>query len=137
MDKKELSETRRCLEKTQLQMAQLLGVSVKAIQSFEQGWRKIPIHIERQSFFLLALKESRLHKARPCWLIKNCPLETRQNCPAWEFRAGQMCWLINGTTCQGKLQKSWPRKMAMCKKCKVLQSALSSGFTRARRFQAR
>jgi DNA-binding XRE family transcriptional regulator len=125
MDKKEFSEIRHRLEKTQLQMSQLLGVSIKAIQSFEQGWRKIPVHTERQSLLLLALKGSRLQKARPCWSLKNCPKETRRNCPAWEFKAGQMCWLINGTICKGKLQKSWPRKMEMCKKCEVLQSAYS------------
>ena len=125
MDKKEFSGIRHRLEKTQLQMAQLMGVSLKAIQSFEQGWRKIPIHAERQSLLLLALKGSRLQKARPCWLIKKCPRETRQSCPAWEFKAGQICWLINGTICKGKLQKSWHQKMEMCKKCDVLKSAYS------------
>ena len=58
MEKKQFSEIRRHLGKTQLQMAQLLGISLKAIQSFEQGWRNIPVHIERQVLFLLASKKS-------------------------------------------------------------------------------
>jgi DNA-binding XRE family transcriptional regulator len=122
MTKKELSQIRYHLGKTQLQMAQLLGVSLKAIQSFEQGWRKIPISAERQSLLLFALKESRIHRNQPCWKIKKCPEETRQNCPAWEFNAGHMCWLINGTICHGKVQKNWPKKMDLCKKCEVFQS---------------
>jgi DNA-binding transcriptional regulator YiaG len=52
MEKKQFSEIRRHLGKTQLQMAQLLGISLKAIQSFEQGWRNIPGHIERQVLLL-------------------------------------------------------------------------------------
>jgi DNA-binding XRE family transcriptional regulator len=127
MDKREFSDIRRRLGKTQLQMAHLIGISLKAIQSFEQGWRKIPVHTERQSLLLLSLKDSRIQKAKPCWSIKKCPRETRRSCPAWELRAGQMCWLINGTMCAGKLQKSWPHKMEMCRKCAVLQWADSRG----------
>lgn len=126
MNKKEFSQIRRYFGKTQMQIAQLLGISLKAIQSFEQGWRKIPVHTERQLLLLLALKNTGIGKNKPCWLIKKCDMETRKDCPAWEFNGGQMCWLINGTICQGKIQKSWSGKMEMCKKCKVFQSALSS-----------
>ena len=69
MGKKEFSTARQYLGKTQSQMAQLLGVSLKAIQSFEQGWRNIPVHIERQVLFLLALKTPP-KKVRPCWVIR-------------------------------------------------------------------
>ncbi|MFH0813428.1 MAG: hypothetical protein V2A69_11415 [Pseudomonadota bacterium] len=47
MDKQEFSHIRHQLGKSQKQTAQLLGISLKAVQSFEQGWRNIPIHIER------------------------------------------------------------------------------------------
>jgi DNA-binding XRE family transcriptional regulator len=62
VEKKEFSTARQYLGKTQSQTAQLLGISLKAIQSFEQGWRNIPVHIERQVLFLLA--SSRLRKNR-------------------------------------------------------------------------
>lgn len=73
MNKKEFSRIRSHLGKTQKQMAQLLGISNKAIQSFEQGWRAIPVHIERQSLLLLALKESRVNGNPHCWTVKKCP----------------------------------------------------------------
>ncbi len=41
MDIKEFNKLRKKLNKTQQQMAQLLDVSVKAVQSYEQG---IPIN---------------------------------------------------------------------------------------------
>lgn len=51
MDKKEFAQVRKKIGKTQKQLAALLGVSLKAIHSYEQGWRSIPSHIERQVFF--------------------------------------------------------------------------------------
>jgi DNA-binding XRE family transcriptional regulator len=80
MKKKQLAEIRRHLEKTQSQMAQMLGVSTKAIQSFEQGWRNIPVHVERQVLLILALKSRAAKKNKPCWLTRQCPAEDRQNC---------------------------------------------------------
>jgi len=122
MDKKEFSRIRQQLAKTQKQMAQLLGTSPKAIQSFEQGWRNIPVHVERQVLFLMALKCAQGKKSPPCWVVKGCSEETRQLCPAWEFQAGQLCWFINGTICRGRVQESWQKKMELCRGCTVYLS---------------
>lgn len=119
MDSKEFQAFRRKLEKTQKQMSQLLGTSLKAVQSFEQGWRKVPAHVERQLLFLQALKKGPREQARPCWEIRGCPSQTRQTCPAWEFGVGDLCWFINGTICYGKAQENWGRKMKVCRKCQV------------------
>ena len=132
MGKKEFSTARQYLGKTQSQMAQLLGVSLKAIQSFEQGWRNIPVHIERQALFLLASKKSPPQKERPCWVIRKCLMEIRQNCPAWEFQVGNLCWFINGTICQGRTQESWQKKMKICRQCKVFQTMVPSLKTELR-----
>jgi len=122
MRKKEFSKIRYHLGKTQSQMARLLGTSLKAIQSFEQGWRNIPVHTERQALFLLVLKKSPHKKNRACWVIRKCPVETRQNCPAWELQAGNLCWFINGTICQGQVQETWQKKMKICRQCRVFQT---------------
>ena len=126
MDKKEFSNIRRHLGKTQSKMAQLLGTSLKAMQSFEQGWRKVPVYIERQVLFLLAMKRDGNKKRRPCWVTEKCPKATRQKCPAWEFQSGYFCWFINGTICHGQVQANWRDKMKMCRKCEVLRSILST-----------
>ncbi len=124
MRKNEFSAFRHYLEKSQTQLARLLGISSKAVQSFEQGWRNIPVHTERQLLLLAALKHSHGQKARPCWVIQKCPPETRRDCPAWELRAGHLCWFISGTICHGSVQKSWKKKMAICHGCLVFQSML-------------
>lgn len=119
MDNQEFSLFRQKLEKTQKQMAELLGTSLKTVQSFEQGWRKVPVHIERQMLFLLNMKKRKADNARPCWDIQNCSVQARQGCPAWEFNAGNLCWFINGTICLGKPQNNWSQKMKVCRKCGV------------------
>src|SRR4030042_4146737 len=126
MNTKQFLEIRRYLDKTQNQMSQLLGVSVKAIQSFEQGLRKIPVHIERQMWFILAMQRSDTLKKKPCWIIKKCPTEIKRKCPAWEFQVGHLCWFINGTICLGEVQDTWEKKMKICRQCDIFQSIMSS-----------
>lgn len=105
-------------------MAALLGISLKGIQSFEQGWRKVPVHIEREIRLLKTLKTERHKFARPCWKILKCPSETRNTCPAWEFKAGSLCWFINGTVCAGEPMRDWSTKIKICKRCNVFKENL-------------
>ncbi len=126
MDKEEFTEIRSQLGKTQKQMAQLLATSQKAIVSFEQGWRNIPVHIERQVFFLFVSLNSQNIKSKPCWNIQKCPIKIKRNCPAWEFQIGHLCWFINGTVCHGEVQESWKEKMKMCRQCEVFRDILST-----------
>ena len=123
MEKEEFVEARTKLDKTQKEMSQLLGVSVKAIYSYEQGWRSVPTHVERQIFFLLSRKRGarNLSKAKPCWTIKKCPPKRRRECPAYEYNAGKFCWLVNGTICECKAQKNWKEKMKICRECAVMK----------------
>lgn len=124
MDKEEFRSYRIKLKKTQKQMAELLGVSIKAVHSYEQGWRPVPAAVERQLFFLLSrLKTGRKLNA-DCWNVKKCPQRRRENCPAWEFRSGSLCWFINGTVCNGTVQKNWKDKMAVCRSCKIFKKLL-------------
>lgn len=82
MDKGEFLHIRKRLNKTQKQMAHLLGISIKAIHSYEQGWRSIPPHIERQIYFLASRKKHNCNENRSCWTLKNCPVEQKEHCPA-------------------------------------------------------
>jgi DNA-binding XRE family transcriptional regulator len=122
MDKNEFSQVRHHLTKTQMQLSQLLGTSAKAVQSFEQGWRSIPVHIERQMLFLLALKRLQGKKTGLCWAKRRCNMNMRRRCSAWELRAGHICWFLTGTMCRGKVQESWQKKMIICRQCEVFQS---------------
>jgi transcriptional regulator with XRE-family HTH domain len=81
MEGKEFSQIRHYLGKSQSQLARILCVSPKAIQSYEQGLRHIPIYIERQILLFQSLKSfSTGAIITPCWEIRNCPNEWRENC---------------------------------------------------------
>lgn len=123
MDTEEFLAVRQRLQKTQKAMSQVLGISVRAVQSFEQGWRKVPIHVERQMLFLSAVKKG-FDNMVPCWEMRGCSLQVREVCPAWEFRVGRLCWFINGTLCQGKAQRSWAQKIRICRKCRVFAASV-------------
>jgi len=126
VNSKEFVAIRKKLSKTQKQMAQLLGTSVKAIHSYEQGWRSIPVHAERQIYFILSRINGKPEDQEPCWVKKKCPFELRAQCPAWEFQVGvgDLCWFINGTICEGAVKKDWREKIKICKSCEVFKSAL-------------
>jgi hypothetical protein len=124
MDSKEFKKLRKKLNKSQQQMAQLLGVSKIAVHSYEQGWRNIRPYVEREMFFLLSRVEGNQKGRKQCWVIKKCPPETKKQCPAWEFQAGKLCWFINGTICCGDACKDWAEKMKCCRSCEVFKSFL-------------
>ncbi len=128
MDKNEFQFIRRKFERTQKEMSELLGTSVKALQSFEQGWRKIPVHVERQVLFLYVMKRRKANKVRSCWEIRKCSPLLRQTCPAFEFHSGHLCWFINGTLCRGRAQATWANKMKICRNCEVFGAAVGPCF---------
>lgn len=121
MDSKEFVTIRKKLDKTQKQIASLLAISLKAVCSYEQGWRTIPSHVERQLIFLNARKSFRRKEISNCWDIKNCPDEKKKACPAWEFGSGQFCWFINGTICDNRTYKTWEEKLGVCRSCSVMK----------------
>lgn len=124
MKKSEFKYFRQKLNKTQKQMAELLGTSLKAVHSYEQGWRNVPVHIERQIYFLISRSVKKSKGTKACWAIKKCSPEQKKRCPAWEFSSGDLCWFINGTVCEGTVQKDWKEKMKICRSCEVFNSML-------------
>jgi len=125
LDKEEFSYFRKKLNKTQKQMAELLGTSLKAVHSYEQGWRKVPTHVERQVLFLASRVRGNDKGQKPCWRLKKCPPGIKKQCPAWEFDAGRLCWFISGTICEGEVKENWKEKMKICRSCEVFAPVMS------------
>ena len=131
MDAQELTKIRVYLGKTQRELASLLGISLKAVQSFEQGWRNIPAYVERQLLLLLSLAASGNGSGKACWQVRKCTGAMKKDCPAFEYRQGHNCWLVNGTFCRGRNTGSWERKMAECRKCRVFLDPIPEGLLNA------
>lgn len=125
MESRDFVFFRKKLNKTQLQMSHLLGISEKAVHSYEQGWRSIPPHVERQVLFLASRIRGTEKPEKPCWVLNKCPKELKTQCPAWEFQAGKLCWFINGTFCGGVVHKKWKDKIEICRSCKAFKPLLN------------
>ncbi|SHO44549.1 helix-turn-helix domain-containing protein [Desulfopila aestuarii] len=121
MENNDFQHIRKRLGKTQKEMAVLLGTSLKAVSSYEQGWRGIPTHVERQMLFLLSQKMRQQQPRKNCWETKRCPERKKKNCPAWEFDAGHLCWFINGTFCESTTKTNWQEKISVCRQCQVMK----------------
>jgi transcriptional regulator with XRE-family HTH domain len=91
---------RSSLGKSQRELAELLGVSLKAVESYEQGWRNVPAHVERMLYFLLfKLNEAEIEAEAPCWESVACPEERRSKCVAYVAKEGRFCWFFTGRLC--------------------------------------
>ena len=122
MTKEEFSLSRKKLGKTQKNLAELLGMSLKTIHSYEQGWRTIPTHIERQIYFLLINQRGRKDSLIPCWEQKLCA--AKEQCPAWEFQSGHLCWFLCGTLCECTQESTHKDKLKICKSCDIFTELL-------------
>lgn len=110
---------------SQSELAATLGIGVRAVQSYEQGWRNPPEMVQRMLLLLLIVHRNGagLSGAR-CWEQKGCPPQTRESCVAYRTRQGHLCWFLTGTVCEAKRQKSWADKLRMCLGCSFLQVLL-------------
>jgi hypothetical protein len=75
---------------------------LKTVESYEQGWRRVPVNIERILYFLLfKLNEGALRGEEPCWTVTDCPDSKRANCVAYLADEGRFCWFFTGRLCGG------------------------------------
>lgn len=120
----ELVHFRKKLGLTQKELAQLLATSLKAVHSYEQGWRTIPENVYRQVLFLVAQRNQESGRRKNCWIVKKCPVDLKRNCPAWKFKTGHLCWFITGTLCEGQIHSCWSDKIELCKTCSIFKPVL-------------
>jgi transcriptional regulator with XRE-family HTH domain len=100
MDGSAFARLRQALGKSQRELSELLGVSLKAVESYEQGWRNVPTHVERVLYFLLfKLGDDDALEGAPCWEIQDCPPQTREKCVAYVAKEGRYCWFFTGKLC--------------------------------------
>lgn len=122
MTKDEFYLARGKLGKTQKQLADLLGMSLRTVHSYEQGWRNIPEHTEKKLYFLLIHQKAKKDNLTPCWEKKLC--SEKEQCPAYEFGCGHMCWYLCGTLCDCTKDACHKLKIHICKNCEIFNSLL-------------
>jgi len=122
----DLKAIREELGLSQAQFADMLGVSPRAIQSCEQGWRKPSAALEKAALLLLvAARQGKGLEGLACWNVVECSDELREHC--WSYRSGQghLCWLVTGNLCHGRHVRTWEEKKAVCLECSFCQQLLT------------
>jgi DNA-binding transcriptional regulator YiaG len=90
---------REVIGRTQAELGATLGVSAKAVQSWEQGWREVPDRVMTQLLVLLALYRRHTMEEVPCWEVRRCPAGSRDRCSAFAIGRGQFCFYIGSKEC--------------------------------------
>lgn len=125
MEKENFKSLRKQLGKTQQEMAQVLNISVKTVESYEQGLRNIPLNIERILYYIFfKTRNPKISTSEKCWKEKNCPKDVRSNCLAWISREGFYCWFFTGKSCMRENQLS-PSGNGTCFECSFFKNQLS------------
>lgn len=122
-----LKAIRRELELSQAELAHLVGFSVRAIQSCEQGWRRPGASLERAALLLLMASRNQQGMAQVrCWEVMDCSAERRQTCLTFRSGQGHLCWFLSGALCatNQEVEESDAGRPA-CVQCPLFQSLLS------------
>ncbi len=123
MDGPEFSKLRGMSRKSQKELSTMLGVSQKAVESYEQGWRPIPATVERLLYYIVfKLNRAQLADQEPCWVVRTCPEQVKLGCSAWASGDGHFCWFITGRLCAAA--KAAGGSDAYCYECPVFASML-------------
>ena len=109
---------------TQKETAMLLGVSKKAIESYEQGWREPPDAIWKELITLLALQRDYPSGYLPCWKLMKCPDAANQDCFCKKRLRGFFCWMTATTNCHRTHPELAHAGIVGCLSCPVVRQFL-------------
>ncbi len=123
----DLRSIRKALGKSQGELAEMLSISARAVQSYEQGWRAVPPYVQKLAALLLYLARRKDRpELRPCWGVCSCDGELRSRCLAYQCRAGDLCWIITGDCYRAVKQGSWQAKFSRCADCPATRQWLNA-----------
>ena len=121
----DLKRLRGSMQWTQEETGHFLGLSEKALQSYEQGWRRVPESVWKELLTLVAIQRGYPRGYRRCWEIIGCPVPSRASCFCAGKMAGLFCWMTATTNCHffhPELKKS----MLTCVRCPVTAQFLNA-----------
>ena len=130
MNKGEFSKIRRQINKTQKELALLLGISKKTVESYEQGFRNIPVNTERILYYIFfKLNIDKFDQKKVCWDEKDCPASIRNECIAWITKEGFFCWFLTGNSCRREMTNPSSSNQN-CFQCSFFRNKLNKIETR-------
>lgn len=124
-DRLDIKAVRDELGLSQAELADMAGVSVRAVQSCEQGWRRPSPALEKTIILLLMAHRygSTLPEVK-CWEVMDCVPERCENCISRRTAQGHLCWFLHGTLCAEPRHQDWESKRGQCLSCAFLKQLL-------------
>ena len=123
----DIKSIRQELGASQSEMADLVGVSPRTIQSCEQGWRKPSPALEKAVLvLLLAFRHGSEFDKQKCWDVKECAPGVCDNCLARGSGQGHLCWFMTGHMCGGRRLRTWSDKKQICGACAFMAHLVGS-----------
>lgn len=119
-----VKRVRSSLGMTQAAVARALGISIRAIQSYEQGWRETPASVMVQLLVLAAAYRSAALDGKPCWEVTGCPAVNLIECPC-RHTGGHLCWLVSGRLCSDP-SGSKQENLQTCLDCRIIRRLLAN-----------
>lgn len=117
---------------SQSELAQLVGFSVRAIQSCEQGWRKPSATLEKAVLLvLMAHRNGGTMRDVRCWEYMQCSMERCERCITYLSGQGHLCWFLSGTLCKDSDAHEWEEKRVDCVHCRLFKFLLGEAETPA------
>ncbi len=109
---------------SQSQLADILGVSSRAVQSYEQGWRTPQRPVTSHLMTVLALYGNHSSQSPACWRLTACNVEQRSRCKAYSVGRGRFCWLLSGGACGNRRRSGSGADSQPCIGCVVMRKLL-------------
>jgi len=131
-DRPDLKALREELGISQVTLASYLGVSVRTVQSCEQGWR-CPGEAVKKALLLLLITHRRREELAQlhCWDYIQCLEGQRERCFIYQSRQGHLCWFLLGNQCAPEPNRGWKEKREMCRRCTFFQTLVRPADTPA------
>lgn len=125
----DLKAVRRKVGLSQAEFADLIGASLRTVQSCEQGWRNPSPAVEKAAILLLmADRHGAEFGEHTCWDSLQCSEGERRGCLVYNTRQGHLCWLLSGHICKGIRLHSWEEKKKLCAECSFFKELLPGGI---------
>ena len=114
---------------TQGELAVALGISSKAVQSYEQGWRETPLRVIKQILTLVAMQRADKVQGKACWDLRSCPDKVSSQCLARKLTDGRYCWAVASQVCDRSSGEEEPSVLT-CLHCDVVRQFLDDETAR-------
>jgi DNA-binding XRE family transcriptional regulator len=126
-----LKHLRSVMDWTQAEAASFLGISKKAIESYEQGWRNVPENLWKGLLTLVAVQKNYPRRFKRCWEIMGCEPGLRKTCFCCEKMDGKFCWMTATTNCHVN-HPELKKGLMTCLCCPVVHQFLPCPSTTAK-----